>query len=179
VARALGHLWGSMSAEEKLVYQNKAAAEREQLALDLEAWKAAGGVVTDPVTHAPQTDPGALVFPPARVRKICKLDPEVKGLSKEALLLICKSAELALIKLGSESVRVAQIQNRRKLLPDDVAQVCATREPFFFLRDDVQDMVRAAQKSKNDEGHSKKPEAAAQSNIKPITAYFAPKDNTT
>jgi DNA-directed RNA polymerase I subunit RPA43 len=34
---------------------------------------------------------------------------------------------------------VAQLQNRRKLLPDDIAQVCSTREQFLFLREDVKD----------------------------------------
>ena len=44
----------------------------------------------------------------------------------------------AFTKLGLESVRVARLQNRRKLLPDDVAHVCSHREQFLFLKDDLQ-----------------------------------------
>lgn len=83
-----------------------------------------------------------LIFPLARLRKITKLDPDVKGVSKEGLLLITKCAEMVTAKLGQESVKVAQLQNRRKLLPEDVAQVCATREQFLFLREDVKDLLR-------------------------------------
>ena len=118
------------------------------------------------------------------MRRICKLDPDVKGLSKEALLLVTKCAELATGKLGIESVQVAQIQNRRKLLPDDVAQVCQTREQFLFLRDDVKDLVReqVVQKDQKDkEGNN--PQSAstkaakAASNTKPLTAFFAAKSS--
>jgi len=83
-----------------------------------------------------------LIFPVARIKKIAKLDPEVRGMSKDALLLITRCAELATSKLGLESVKVARAQNRRKLLPEDVAHVCSTREQFIFLKDDIKDLVR-------------------------------------
>ena len=117
-------------------------------------------------------------FPVARIRKICKLDPEVRGLSKEALLLVTKCAELSLEKLGKESVQVAQLQNRRKLLPDDVAHVCAHREQFLFLKDDVKDLLRSIEAMNEEKGGSSssikvddaRQKAAAGS--KPLTAYF-------
>ena len=40
-----GQLWGAMSEEEKSIYQVKAAEERERVAKELEAWKAAGGEI--------------------------------------------------------------------------------------------------------------------------------------
>lgn len=117
----------------------------------------------------------SLVFPVARIRKICKLDPDVRGLSKEGLLLVCKAAELATAKLGKESVSVAQMQNRRKLLPDDVSQVCATREQFMFLREDISDLARqqmkeaaAASKAKSASKTSSMPQS------KPLTDFFGP-----
>ena len=91
-----------------------------------------------------------LTFPVARIRKICKLDDEVNGISKEAAVLLTKCVELVTIQLGQECVKVARMQNRRKLLPDDVAQVCSTREQFHFLREDVKDLLRE-QKSGNDD----------------------------
>ena len=62
-------------------------------------------------------------------------------------MLMTKAAELFVSKLGTETVRVAQMQNRRKLLPEDVTQVCGLREPFAFLRDDLKDLVKAQKKS--------------------------------
>ena len=81
-----------------------------------------------------------LIFPLQRVRKICKLDPDVKGISKELALLITKAAELFTSKLGKECVVMAQMQNRRKLMTDDIVTVCSTKEAFMFLRADLQDV---------------------------------------
>lgn len=184
MAKLIGQLWSTLSPEDKKIYQEKATAEREQVTKDLEAWIAAGGVIDDPMnntTAEQQThkwDPNTLIFPAARIRKICKLDPDVKNLSKEALLLVCKATELALSQLGRESVKVAQIQNRRKLIPDDVAQVCATREPFLFLREDIQDLARAAaqqQQTQHNKSNSKNTKVDIKGHGRPITDFFAPK----
>ena len=171
VARALGQLWAALPEGERNVYQQKSAQERERVAQELAKYKVDGVDIDVPTP----VDPNALIFPVARIRKICKLDPEVHGISKEAAILITKCAELATIKLGQECVKVAQLQNRRKLLPDDVAQVCSTREQFLFLREDVKDLVRDQKKV------AEKPKAlpsaatAAAANTKPMTAFFTAK----
>jgi len=176
-------MWAGMTAEEKQVYQERAAEERARLAQELEAWKKAGGVddETTASSKAKSSNAGltSLVMPVARIRKICKLDPEVRGLSKEALMLVVKATELATSKLGTEAVRVAQIQNRRKLLPDDVAQVCSSREQFMFLREDVADLVRLQQKeaaalfnSKKNSSKSKDPVEQTGPKMKPLSAFW-------
>lgn len=185
MARIMGQLWANLSQEEKDAYQQKAVQERERLAQEMEEWKAAGGGVVDMSMDGSaaagnpmsQKDPTALIFPSARIRKICKLDPEVRGLSKEALMLITKCTELATIKLGKEAVKVAQLQNRRKLLPEDVAQVCAHREQFLFLKDDVRDLVRdMGSKQEPKPNAAKKGDAAREAasvGTKPISSFFA------
>lgn len=182
VAKALGQMWSALSDEERQVYQHQAAEERTRVQAELQARQAAGTLPE--ATKAP-TDPAALGFPLARVRKIIKLDPEVQGVQRDAVLLISKAAELALIRLGRESVRVAHMQNRRKLLPDDVAQVCQVRPAFAFLKDDLQDLVAQQQ-----EEHAKTAAAAAGSKKRKaeasvpsanrLTSYFAvkPKDSS-
>ncbi len=89
-----------------------------------------------------------MIFPVGRIRKICKLDPDVKGISKESALLIAKATELFCTKLGEECVIMAQMQNRRKLVPEDVAEVCSAKEVFMFLRLDMLDLIMA-QKAEN------------------------------
>eukprot|EP00546_Thalassionema_frauenfeldii_P014820 CAMPEP_0178907442 /NCGR_PEP_ID=MMETSP0786-20121207/7375_1 /TAXON_ID=186022 /ORGANISM="Thalassionema frauenfeldii, Strain CCMP 1798" /LENGTH=331 /DNA_ID=CAMNT_0020579245 /DNA_START=57 /DNA_END=1052 /DNA_ORIENTATION=- len=167
IARALGQLWQTLSEEDRAVYQEKAAEERERVAQELAKYNLDGIEIPKPTT-----DPNSLIFPVARIRKICKLDQDVSNLSKEATMLITKCAELATIHLGLESMKVAQLQNRRKLLPEDVAQVCATREQFLFLREDVKDLVReqkvANQSNKASGGSSSL--AAAATNSKPLTS---------
>jgi len=203
VARVLGQLWANMNAEDKQIYQDRAAQERERVSKELQAWKDAGGLEAleaNNIPAAPNHSGAAassghtLIYPIARIRKICKLDPEVRGVSKEAIILITKAAELATSKIGRETVRVAQIQNRRKLLPEDVAQVCATREQFLFLREDIQDLARRQTKDAAEKVKSMPPpppsssssaktatttvserEREATSHSKPLTSYFAPK----
>ena len=166
-----------MSEEEKATYQQKAAEERERVAKELQAWKAAGGEV-DIEKSGSSRDPNSLIFPVGKIRKIAKLDPEVRNMSKEAIMLITKCAELATAKLGEEAVRVARLQNRRKLLPEDVANVCGNREQFLFLKDDVKDLVTsqiADHGSKGGGTVAKKPDAArgaAAAGSKLLTSYF-------
>ena len=184
MAKALGQLWATISEEEKLAYQQKAAAERAAVAAALAAWKAAGGVVPDSSSNSNSnahndTAADALVFPMNRIRKICKLDPEVRNLSKEALLLVTKAAELALVKVAKETVQTASMQNRRKLLPEDLVQVCSVRDQFQFLREDIQDLHRKQQAENSNKKKDTIAAAAATKNdnmgAKPLTDYFAVK----
>jgi histone H3/H4 len=184
ISRVLGQLWSSMTNDEKQAYQSKSAEERERVAADLKAWEedaVASGIVLDSTDGSTnknkegENNSVTLLYPSARIRKICKLDPEVRGLSKEALLLVTKAAELFTSLLGNECVRVAQIQNRRTLLPDDVVQICHSRERFEFLREDIQDLTRVQQQQQKD-----KSSAAATNkskllptNTKPITSFFS------
>lgn len=183
-------MWSQLSVEEKEIFTIKAAKEREHVAKQIEELKHAiggdlsklpGAAKINNSTTANSTDPNQLIFKVGRIRHICRLDPDVKNISKEAITLVTKCAELVTTKLGIECVRVAQVQNRRSLLPDDVAQVCSTREQFLFLKDDVKDFVQdqikqkqpAADKQNN--SNNKKPSAAAvaaSSNSKPLTSYF-------
>ena len=81
----------------------KAAKEREQVSKDIQSLRDAGIFETTTTTAISETD---LILPMARIKKIVKLDPEVKGLSKEALLLIARSAELFMTQLGSDTFKL-------------------------------------------------------------------------
>ena len=134
---------------------------------------------------------GALAYPVARIRKICRLDPEVKGISKEATLLITKAAEIFTCKLGEESNRMALMQKRRKLVTRDVVDVVSLKEQFFFLKEDLLDLIRVQQEEQsgvgagvagvNGAGAGKKKvikppsekAAAAAANTKPLTSFFS------
>lgn len=181
VAKGLGVLWAGLTDEEKKVYQDKAAEEKERLAEELRAWKEAGGeLVEQELLPAASNNTDALIFPYARVRKICRLDPDVRGISKEAVALVTKAAEVFAAKIGNETMRVAAIQNRRKLQAADVAQVCASREQFLFLREDLADLTRQQQKeSQQEKDSTSKRETKIQPPPfagKPLTSYFSVKE---
>lgn len=158
-----------MDADRKAGYQERAAAEREKVAAQLEAYRRARG--NDLELEAPDTaedgggggpkDPLELVFPANRIRKICKLDPDVKNVSKEALQLVVKAAELFTTNLGAEAVKVARFSNRRKLLPEDVAHVCTHRDKYTFLKDDMKDLVKWQREAARKDKKKKAADAAA------------------
>jgi len=132
------------------VYETKAAVERERVSRDMKRlvdaglWPENGSNADGNAAAGGEiNDDDALLFPVARIRKICKLDPDVKGISKESAILITKATELFTTKLAKECVIMAQMQNRRKLLPEDVVEVCSVKEAFMFLRSDLIDLRKA------------------------------------
>mmetsp|Transcript_29613 Transcript_29613/g.61816 ORF Transcript_29613/g.61816 Transcript_29613/m.61816 type:complete len:307 (+) Transcript_29613:138-1058(+) len=146
IAKAIGALWSNLQPNEKEVYETTAANERERVSKDMQRLKDAGmwpesGDNADGTGQ--QEDDASVIFPIGRIRKICKLDPDVKGMSKESTLLITKATELFCTKLGKECVTMAQMQNRRKLMPEDVVEVCSIRERFMFLKPDLVDLRKA------------------------------------
>ena len=91
IAKRIGELWGKLSPEEKEKYQGKAREEKGRVALETEALREAGLLIEDSAAGSGGAQ-GGFVLPVARVRKIVKLDPEVKGLSKEGIQLITKAS---------------------------------------------------------------------------------------
>lgn len=144
LARATGELWSALDASQRKVYETQAAEEREKISRDMQRLKDAGlwpDAANSGAGEGESNDDG-LILPVARIRKICKLDPDVKGMSKESTMLIAKATELFCAKLGNECVTMAQMQNRRKLLPEDVVEVCSMKERFMFLKDDLKDLAK-------------------------------------
>mmetsp|Transcript_16059 Transcript_16059/g.23004 ORF Transcript_16059/g.23004 Transcript_16059/m.23004 type:complete len:334 (+) Transcript_16059:12-1013(+) len=147
LAKAIGQLWANLSAEEREVYQARAAEERERVSKEMEALREAGLLPNqlagaDGGGEGSNSASSSLVIPVHKIRKIAKLDPDVRKITPEATVLLAKCAELFTCKLGVETAKVAQMQNRRKLLPEDVAEVCSTRDECLFLKEDVKDLVR-------------------------------------
>jgi histone H3/H4 len=193
-----------LSETEKQYYEEKAAQERIRV-VEAQKKQNAMGIVFETTSktkggtgtggsssNTSNLDPMTLIFPLARIRKITKLDREVGAITKEALALITKATELSLARLGTEAVKVAAMQNRRKLLPEDVVTVTKTRNEFAFLKDDLKDLVEeqmmhaaaTGQDSSNggDTGNISKKRKASGASALPVqtnnlTSYFAMEDH--
>lgn len=142
-AKAAGQLWSKIDPAEKEKYQERAAEERIRVSADIKAMTDAG--LMPPPAKDSSKQKGSeneLVLPLSRIKKIAKLDPEVRGITKEAMSIMVLAAEMFIKKLGQETNRIAQTQNRRTLLPEDVVDVCSAREAFAFLREDIRDLHR-------------------------------------
>jgi histone H3/H4 len=206
IAKIIGQLWNALPLDEKQQYQDVAAKEKVKYKLDLQLYKEQHANDADDQgnndnddkdnnangSKEKDNDMGVLAFPLARIRKICRLDPEVKGISKEAAILVTKAAELFTARLGKDTFQMAQMQKKRRtLLVQDVVDVAQLKETFYFLKDDLGDLIRLQQKQgvgsgKSGDGvgdgdvRSGKQEkelsvkaAAAVANTKPLTSFFA------
>ena len=144
LSKSIGQKWGALGEEEKSKYHARAAEEKGRL-------KEAGLLLLPGRSSEEANQAGSAVadlqFPVGRIKKICRLDPDVKGISREASLLIAKCAEQFTNGLGQEVFKVAHLLNRCKLLSQDVADVCSTRENFLFLREDMADLLREQKKA--------------------------------
>jgi len=161
-AKILGQMWGNISSQEKRAYHVKAAEEKEILK-DIQ--KLRGSPI--PVDRA-----NKLIFPLTRIKKIVRMDPEVKGLSKDAVLLVARAAELFTKRLGADTFQIAQIQNRRKLLPSDVSDACGTGEKYSFLYEDLKDLVGVQLDRKRAGNLPSVKKTQFHAGARPLTSYF-------
>mmetsp|Transcript_26619 Transcript_26619/g.106655 ORF Transcript_26619/g.106655 Transcript_26619/m.106655 type:complete len:237 (+) Transcript_26619:1023-1733(+) len=135
--------------------------------------KAGGGVKKEKKGPA-AVEPWDTVIPVARVKKIAKLDPEVKSVSKEATAVIAKMTEFFLAKFAHE-VHVAA-SGKKIIKASDVANCVHHRPAFSWLRADYPMCEYAAKsRSSSDSGGKAKAAAArAAEQTASIHQFFAP-----
>lgn len=74
-------------------------------------------------------------MPVSRVRQVCQMDDEYRLVSKEAVLLITKAAEMFLQDLAGTCGKMASYQKRKTLQVQDLIQVAEHSDKFHFLKD--------------------------------------------
>jgi histone H3/H4 len=209
VAKRMGQLWSNLTKEEKEAYQQKARKEKEVYEkhrtallkmMDSKQHDNVSSTNDDDDHHNKKNqnmqttnDFNSMTLPVSRIRKISRLDPDVKGLSKESTLLITKSAELFLHKIANDSCSMAKLNHKRTIYTQDIVDVCSLKDVFFFLKDDITNLVNEQKMDKkrkrgiksvssgagaNDEeengnGKSHKTATSSISGVKPLTSYFA------
>ncbi|XP_073970995.1 nuclear transcription factor Y subunit gamma-like [Rhodnius prolixus] len=82
-------------------------------------------------------DPRCQTLPLARIKKIMKLDDDVKMISAEAPVLFAKAAELFIQELTLRSWVHTEDNKRRTLQRNDIAMAIAKYDQFDFLIDIV------------------------------------------
>lgn len=198
VAKRIGQLWANLSTEDKEIYRAKGRKEKELYEKHKLALAEKGIVDTtttnitvgDASSQKKKNDTQSMIFPVSRIRKICRLDPDVKGLSKESTLLITKTAELFLEKMAQDTLSMAQLHQKRTIYAQDVADICSLKEIFFFLKDDMRDLLKEQKTEKkrkrelknNDLSSNDTKDGAVEQKkkiksneikgVKPLTSYF-------
>jgi nuclear transcription factor Y gamma len=82
------------------------------------------------------------VLPLARIKKIMKMDEDVKMISVETPLLISKACELFIIELAYRGWVHTIEENRRTLQRNDIAQAISQNDFYDFLLDIVEESCK-------------------------------------
>nr|XP_029711307.1 nuclear transcription factor Y subunit gamma-like [Aedes albopictus] len=93
--------------------------------------------VMDDMQRIKHVEPGNQVLPLARIKKIMKLDEDVKMISAEAPLLFAKAAEIFIQELTLRAWLHTEDNKRRTLQRSDIAMAIAKYDQFDFLIDIV------------------------------------------
>uniref|UniRef100_A0A069DRX5 Nuclear transcription factor Y subunit gamma n=1 Tax=Panstrongylus megistus TaxID=65343 RepID=A0A069DRX5_9HEMI len=93
--------------------------------------------VTQEIKQIQNLDPRCQSLPLARIKKIMKLDDDVKMISAEAPVLFAKAAELFIQELTLRSWVHTEDNKRRTLQRNDIAMAISKYDQFDFLIDIV------------------------------------------
>ena len=126
ITKILGQRWKALDGDAKARYNEMAAADKRRY--DAER-KERGGDAPKPAKK--DAEPHETIIPVARVKKICRADPEVRSMAKEATVVMAKAAEIFVQNLAVATHAVA---STRTLRADHVAQAVRDRPDFAFLR---------------------------------------------
>eukprot|EP00455_Lapot_gusevi_P021975 TRINITY_DN22924_c0_g1_i1.p1 TRINITY_DN22924_c0_g1~~TRINITY_DN22924_c0_g1_i1.p1 ORF type:complete len:316 (+),score=83.31 TRINITY_DN22924_c0_g1_i1:65-1012(+) len=175
VTTKLGELWRKMTDEEKkpyedLVKQDKERYEREvqEKKLELESKgssAAAAGdedVENDDNEESSSSSLTSTDLPVARVKKILRMDDDVKNVGKEATFLITKAAELFLQYLGRQTARVTESHGKKTISPAFFDLTTKTVENLRFISmayraDEDAEEIKPKEKSKEPAAAKPKP----------------------
>ncbi|THV05914.1 histone-fold-containing protein [Dendrothele bispora CBS 962.96] len=77
------------------------------------------------------------VLPLARIKKVMKMDPDVKMISADAPILLCKACEIFISEITSRTFIISDSNKRRTLSRSDIAAALSKSDQFDFLLDIV------------------------------------------
>lgn len=162
IAKLVGQMWKDLSHEERKPYQDIANEQKKLWQKEMEEFKLQHPNYSTSTAGSSKHQTGVeLILPIGRIKKLCRLDPEVKSLSKDAVLLATKCAELFTEALARETEGVARIQKRKKLICQDIVDVCSLKERYFFLKEDISDLLQMQKSEEKDIQHKKQKQMEA------------------
>lgn len=127
--------------EEKKREYEEALAHNQQL-------DAEEGVYSNNNRSSDLPGKGKLLLPLARVKRIIKLDEEVKNVSKESVATIAKATELFIARLALRASTTARIRGGRTVNMNDLLHTIHSVRTFEFLDMDFPKPSAAESKSK-------------------------------
>ncbi|KAL1529440.1 hypothetical protein AB1Y20_000388 [Prymnesium parvum] len=127
-SKAAGEAWRALGEEEKAGYEERASADKARFQKEMSTYKSWLSVHPEfdevkPARDAEVLEAGTAYLPQARVRKLIKLNSEVKSISKEGLFTVTKAAEHFLAMISTQTVTAARKSKRKTTVLADFGQV--------------------------------------------------------
>ncbi|KAK6014502.1 hypothetical protein OSTOST_20114 [Ostertagia ostertagi] len=72
-------------------------------------------------------------LPTSRVKKICRLDPDLSMIGSDAILFITKATELFVAELAKASYTQAVLEKRKTIQTKDIDRAISSKAIFEFL----------------------------------------------
>lgn len=181
IAKIVGQMWKDLTNEERKPYQDIANEQKKLWQKEMEEFKLRHPDYSISTGSSKSQIGAELILPIGRIKKLCRLDPEVKSLSKDAVILAAKCAELFTEALANETEGMARIQKRKTLICQDIVDVCSLKERFFFLKDDMSDLLHMQKLGEKDVQNKKQKQLEAtekhESKKGTLDSFFKPKGN--
>uniref|UniRef100_A0A182QTH2 Nuclear transcription factor Y subunit gamma n=1 Tax=Anopheles farauti TaxID=69004 RepID=A0A182QTH2_9DIPT len=120
-------------------------------------------------------EPGNQLLPLARIKKIMKLDEDVKMISSDAPLLFAKAIEIFIQELTLRAWQHTEHNKRRTLQRSDIAMAITKYDQFDFLIDIVprDEIKKEFEGAKSDDGAEQDGTAGTASTATPATSTTA------
>ena len=148
VTKQVGAQWRGLSPEEKASWNLQAAEAKKQYALDLQAYvkkygaaslRDDGNAKSRIYSIQDLARNGDTIIPQTRVKKLVKKDPDVKNISKEALVLLTKCADMFTLEMSLLTQKHASKGNHKGIRYSDVLATVRKTEKLAFMLQDFPD----------------------------------------
>lgn len=176
VGKECGRLWGEMADEEKKKYHDMTLPLKEQYEKDLFVYEEKMKVFeANRFDEDGQLRPARITscLPLARIKKIMKLDPELKSASKEAAMLVSWCTELFLSQLSSDALAVSSKARRRGVKYEDISAAIRKNEQMLFLAQDFPIHRAAMSAAPSKKTETKGTEAETPNGAGTLNSFFA------
>ena len=188
IPKVCSEMYKKLSPEDRAHYDNLAKMDKLRYAREIEEYRLLNpnndSQIESTKTNATSSSGSnstTLEFPLGRIKRIIKLDNEIKNISKEALVTITKSTELFIGYLVDKTSQITKKRKGKVLKDSDLYQSIFSHEPLQFLRLDIPKPGTTASNNNNTAPPNKKqqitnPHDTADQTPKPgsITSFFVP-----
>ena len=172
IAKEVGNQWRTLPADEKSKYEERAKVNKDEYDSIMAKIRANEPEARSTRKSKIEISRESSIFPLARVKKIIKLDEDVKRISPDALFLFSKATEMFLANLAVETEEIMDAHRRRTVKLTDLNHAIHKSVRNKFLQSDFERDYPIPKKRRPSRGSGKKITSSATKIAQPISEFF-------